>query len=216
MSSLDSVFDRIDTFFLGKKKSETSLIFLMVFVCLAFVAFDSLSPITDKKLKQTTRLTQEMNAKLVQEKSYYNSVTRDNNETFLIEKVQHDIGASKVLLERTVLTNAYVDGKLKELSYLLFNDENWAKFLNSITQLAKNYSIDIKVIENKINEPSIQKIEQILNLKVNFQGNFYNTMKFMNAIEESELVVDIYDFNCTAGTKNLEGQLNIAVWGMKY
>ncbi len=157
-----------------------------------------------------------MNAKLVQEKSYYNSVTRDNNETFLIEKVQHDIDASKVLLERTVLTNAYVDGKLKELSYLLFNDENWAKFLNSITQLAKNYSIDIKVIENKINEPSIQKIEQILNLKVNFQGNFYNTMKFMNAIEESELVVDIYDFNCTAGTKNLEGQLNIAVWGMKY
>ncbi len=216
MSSLDSVFDRIDTFFLGIKTSETSLIFLLVFVCLAFVAFDSLSPITDKKLKQTTRLTQEMNAKLVQEKSYYNSVTRDNNETFLIEKVQHDIGASKVLLERTVLTNAYVDGKLKELSYLLFNDENWAKFLNSITQLAKNYSIDIKVIENKINEPSIQKIEQILNLKVNFQGNFYNTMKFMNAIEESELVVDIYDFNCTAGTKNLEGQLNIAVWGMKY
>lgn len=216
MSSLDSVFDRIDTFFLGKKKSETSLILLMVFVCLAFVAFDSLSPITDKKLKQTTRLTQEMNAKLVQEKSYYNSVTRDNNETFLIEKVQHDIDASKILLERTVLTNAYVDGKLKELSYLLFNDENWAKFLNSITQLAKNYSIDIKVIENKINEPSIQKIEQILNLKVNFQGNFYNTMKFMNAIEESELVVDIYDFNCTAGSKNLEGQLNIAVWGMKY
>lgn len=41
-------------------------------------------------------------------------------------------------------------------------------------------------------------------------------MKFINAIEESELVVDIYDFNCTASHKNIEGQLNIAVWGMKY
>ena len=157
-----------------------------------------------------------MNKKLLDEKNYLASVSRDNNETFMIQKVQSEIDNSKVLLERTVLTNAYVDEKLKELSYLLFNDENWAKFLNSITQLAKQYAIDIKVIENKINEPSIQKIEQILNLKVNFNGNFHNTMKFINAIEESELVVDIYDFNCTASHKNIEGQLNIAVWGMKY
>jgi hypothetical protein len=40
-------------------------------------------------------------------------------------------------------------------------------------------------------------------------------MKFMNAIEESELVVDIYELNCS-GQKNIEGQFNIAVWGMKY
>lgn len=216
MNSLYTMFDRIDAFFLGKKSSEILLIFVMVFACLAFLVFDALSPITDKKLKQTTRLTQEMNAKLIEERRYYNSVTRENNETFMIQSVQAEIDSSKLLLERTITTNAYVDEKLKELSYLLFNDENWAKFLNSITQLAKNYSIDIKVIENKINEPSIQKIEQILNLKVNFHGNFYNTMKFINAIEESELVVDIYDFNCTAGSKSLEGQLNIAVWGMKY
>lgn len=216
MSSLDTMFDRIDTFFHGKKNSEVSLILLMVFACLGFLSYSYVFPITDKQLKQTTRMTQEMNRKLLDEKSYLASVSRDNNETFLIQKVKHEIDNSKMLLERTVHTNAYVDEKLKELSYLLFNDENWAKFLNSITQLAKNYSIDIKVIENKINEPSIQKIEQILNLKVNFHGNFYNTMKFINAIEESELVVDIYDFNCTAGNKNLEGQLNIAVWGMKY
>ncbi|MCD8544737.1 MAG: hypothetical protein LRY52_07750 [Sulfurospirillum cavolei] len=61
----------------------------------------------------------------------------------------------------------------------------------------------------------MQKIEQILSLKVDFNGSFSDTMKFMNAIEESELVVDIYELNCT-GKKNIEGQFNIAVWGMKY
>ena len=91
-------------------------------------------------------------------------------------------------MEKTTYTNAYVDNKLKELSYLLFNDENWAKFLHSITQLAQKYSVRIKVIENKINEPSIQKIEQILTLKVDFSGSFANTMKFMNAIENMDSV----------------------------
>lgn len=215
MSNFDTLFDRIDGFFHGKKGSEVSLIFLMLFLFIGFLAYSYVFPITDKTLKQTTRLVKETEKKLQDEKSYLNSVSRNGDETFFIQKVKKDIEASKVLLEKTTLNNEYVDNKLKELSYLLFNDENWAKFLNSITQLAQEYTVHIKVIENKINEPSIQKIEQILNLKIDFSGAFANTMKFINAIEESELVVDIYELNCT-GQKNVEGQINLAVWGMKY
>jgi len=215
MNSFDTLFDKIDAFFQGKKSSEISLIFLIVFVFLGFVSYSYVFPITDKMLKQTTRLSKEMEKKLADEKSYLNSVTRDGDEDFLIKKVKQDIENSKILLEKTTYANAYVDTKLKELSYLLFNDENWARFLNSITKLAQQYSVAIKVIENKINEPSIQKIEQILTLKVDFNGNFANTMKFINAIEESELVVDIYELKCE-GQKNIEGNINIAVWGMKY
>ena len=187
----------------------------MLFVFIGFLSYSYIFPISDKTLKQTIRATKEMEKKLLDEKSYLNSVSRDGDETFFINKVKQDIEASKVLLEKTTYTNAYIDDKLKELSYLLFNDENWAKFLNSVTFLAQKYSMNIKVIENKINEPSIQKIEQILNLKVEFNGSFANTMKFINAIEESELVVDIYEL-VFKGQKNVEGQINIAVWGMKY
>jgi len=156
-----------------------------------------------------------MEKKLFDENAYLKSVSKDGDEEFFIKKVKQDIEKAKRSLEETTLANAYIDTKLKELSYLLFNDENWANFLDSITQLAKDNHVSIKVIENKINEPSIQKIEQILNLKVDFAGNFANTMKFINAIEESELVVDIYELKCE-GQKNIEGHLNIAVWGMKY
>lgn len=166
-------------------------------------------------LKQTIKNSQDMERKLLDTKSYLASVSRDSDNSFLIKKVKNDIDNTKVVLEKTTFTNAYVDEKLKELSYLLFNDENWARFLNSVTQLAQKYAVNIKVIENKINEPSIQKIEQILNLKVEFNGSFVNSMKFINAIEESELVVDIYELSFK-GVKNIEGQVNIAVWGMKY
>ena len=215
MNSIDSFLDKIDLFFKGKKSSEIYLIFAMVFALIGFLFYSYLFPITEKMLDQSIRNAKDVQRKLHDEQAYLASVSRDGDPTFLIKKVKSDIENSKLLLEKTIYMNDYVDNKLKDLSYLLFNDENWAKFLNSITQLAQKYSVRIKVIENKINEPSIQKIEQILTLKVAFNGSFANTMKYMNAIEESELVVDIYELNCT-GQSNIEGQFNIAVWGMKY
>jgi len=215
MNSIDSFLDKIDLFFKGKKSSEIYLIFAMVFALIGFLFYSYLFPITEKMLDQSIRNAKDVQRKLHDEQAYLASVSRDGDPTFLIKKVKSDIENSKLLLEKTIYMNDYVDNKLKDLSYLLFNDENWAKFLNSITQLAQKYSVHIKVIENKINEPSIQKIEQILTLKVAFNGSFANTMKYMNAIEESELVVDIYELNCT-GQSNIEGQFNIAVWGMKY
>ena len=216
MINFDNTFDRIDHFFINKKKSETLLIFLLVFVFVGFISYSYVFPMTDSKLKQTTRISEDINKKLLDEKNYLASVSRDGNENYMIEKTKQDIEKSKVLFEKTHLANSYVDEKLKQLSYLLFNNKDWANFLNTITQLAQKYAIHIKVIDNKVNEPNVQKIEQILNLKVEFNGDFYSTMKFVNAIEESELVVDIYEFNSTAVKKNLEGIMNIAVWGMKY
>lgn len=214
-NSIDTFLNRVDLFFQGKKESEVYLIFAMLFAIIAFISYSYFSPITDTILKRTIRNANEVEKKLRDEQAYLASVSRDGDSTFLIKKVKSDIENSKILFEKTSNTNLYIDTKLKELSYLLFNNENWAKFLDSITQLAQKYSVRIKVIESKINEPTLQKIEQILNLKVNFNGQFANTMKFMNAIEESELVVDIYELNCT-GKKNIEGEFNIAVWGMKY
>ena len=216
MINFDNTFDRIDHFFINKKKSETLLIFLLAFVFVGFISYSYVFPMTDSKLKQTTRISEDINKKLLDEKNYLASVSRDGNENYMIEKTKQDIEKSKVLFEKTHLANGYVDEKLKQLSYLLFNNKDWANFLNTITQLAQKYAIHIKVIDNKVNEPNVQKIEQILNLKVEFNGDFYSTMKFVNAIEESELVVDIYEFNSTAVKKNLEGIMNIAVWGMKY
>ena len=216
MINFDNTFDRIDHFFINKKKSETLLIFLLVFVFVGFISYSYVFPMTDSKLKQTTRMSEDINKKLFDEKNYLASVSKDGDENYKINNEKQSIENLKILFEKTHLANSYVDEKLKQLSYLLFNNKDWANFLNTITQLAQKYAIHIKVIDNKVNEPNVQKIEQILNLKVEFNGDFYSTMKFVNAIEESELVVDIYEFNATAVKKNLEGIMNIAVWGMKY
>ncbi len=215
MSSSENVFEKIDNSLSGKKESELALIFLMIFVFIGFIAYSYLFPITDKKLKQTKRNLISMNKKVQNEKSYLRSVTRNGDERFYIKKATNELKGAKILLEKTTYTNTYVDSKLKKLSYILFNNQNWSKFLNSITSLAAKNHVKIKIIEDKINEPSLQKIEQILNLKVEFNGKFKNVMNFINQVEESKLVVDIYEMELK-GASGIDGFINIGVWGMKY
>lgn len=215
MSSSENLFEKIDKSLSGKKESELALIFLMIFVFIGFIAYSYLFPITDKKLKQTKRNLISMNKKVQNEKNYLRSVTRNGDERFYIKKAINDLKNAKAMLVKTTDTNSYIDNKLKDLSNILFNNQNWANFLDSITLLAAKNHVKIKIIENKINEPSLQKIEQILNLKVEFNGKFQNVMNFINQIEESRLVVDLYEMNLK-GASGIDGFINIGVWGMKY
>lgn len=215
MKNSDNISERIDSYFSGKKSSEIALVFFLVFAFIAFLSYSYIFPVTQKRLKISKRNLIMMNKKVQSEKNYLRSVTRNGDERFYIKKSKKELENLKITLEKTTYTNAYVDNKLKELSYLLFNNQNWAKFLNSITSLAQKNHVKIKIIENKINEPTLQKIEQILNLKVKFNGNFKNVMKYINQIEESKLVVDIYEMNLK-GASGIDGYVNIAVWGMKY
>ncbi len=215
MSSSENLFEKIDKSLSEKKESELALIFLMIFVFIGFISYSYLYPITDKKLKQTKRNLISMNKKVQNEKAYLRSVTRNGDDRFYIKKAKNDLESAKIQLEKTTYTNSYIDSKLKDLSNILFNNQNWAKFLNSITLMAEKNHVKIKIIENKINEPSLQKIEQILNLKVEFNGKFKDVMNYINQIEESKLVVDIYEMNLK-GASGIDGFINIGVWGMKY
>jgi len=210
-----STFDKIDNYLKGKKSSELSLVFLMVFVTIGFVIYSSLFPVTEKILKQTKNSHKSINNKLNQEKAYLNSVTRNGDKNFVIKKMNLEVKKQKQLLEDTKYANAYVDTKLKELSYLLFNDKNWAKFIDSIAFIAQKYGIEIALINNSFFEPNLQEIKQVLTVQINFNGEFKNILKFINELEESKLVVDINNLNLES-SDTITATLDIAVWGMKY
>ncbi len=210
-----STFDKIDNYLKGKKSSELSLIFFMIFVTIGFVIYSSLFPVTEKILKKTKNTHKSIHSKLNQEKAYLNSVTRNGDKNFTIKKMSLEVKKQRKLLEDTKYANAYVDTKLKELSYLLFNDKNWAKFIDSIAFIGQKYGVEIALIGNSFFEPNLQEIKQVLTVQVDFDGEFKNILKFINELEESELVVDINNLNLES-SDTITGTLNIAVWGMKY
>jgi Tfp pilus assembly protein PilO len=210
-----STFDKIDNYLKDKKGSELSLVFLMVFVTIGFVIYSSVYPVTEKILKKTKNSHKSIKNKLSQEKAYLNSVTRNNDKNFVIKKISLEVNKQKNLLKDTKFANSYVDAKLKVLSYLLFNDKNWARFLDSIAFIGKKYSVELSLINNSFFEPNLQEIKQVLTVKINFTGKFKNILKFINELEESDLVVDINNLDLKS-SDTITGTLDIAVWGMKY
>ena len=210
-----NTFDKIDNYLNGKKSSELSLVFLMVCVTIGFVIYSSLFPVTEKMLKKTKNSHKSIHSKLNKEKTYLNSVTRNGDKNFLIKKMNLEVKKQKQLLKDTKYANTYVDTKLKELSYLLFNDKNWAKFIDSIAYIGQKYNIGIDLIGNSFFELNLQEIKQVLTVQINFNGKFKNILKFINELEESELVVDINNLNLES-SNDINGTLDIAVWGMKY
>ena len=212
---LDTLFEKIDEYFSGKKPSEASIMFFLVGAVIVFIVYSYIFPPAETFLKTNEKNLKEMTKKVNQEQSYLKSVTRNGDPEFYVKQMRADIETGKINLERATYMNGFVDNKLKELSYLLFNDKNWAKFLDELTFLAKKYNVRLTRISNEFNEPNLQKIEQVLNITLELNGGFNDILKFLNAIEESQLIVDVNALNIE-GKKGLEGSMKIAVWGMKY
>jgi hypothetical protein len=210
-----STIDKIDNYLKEKKSSELSLLFLIVFVAIGFIVYSYVFPVTEKNLKRAMRINKEVKAKLAQEEAYMRSVTRNGDKNFVVKKIMQDLKKRKDELDSITYANAYVDTKLKDLSYLLFNDKNWAKFLDSITFLARRYNIKLNLINNEFFEPNLQEIKQVLTIKLEFSGRFKDIIKFINSLEESKLVVDINNLKLES-SNTINASLDIAVWGMKY
>lgn len=210
-----STIDKIDNYLKSKKSSEVSLVFFMLFAVIGIIVYLYVFPITDRNLKNTKKLALNMTQNLNQELSYLRSITVNGDKEFYIKKMQNDIKEQKIILEKKVFENAYVDNKLKELSYLLFNDKNWANFIDSIAYIAKKHNIQLQVLENQFTKLDFQKIDKVLNVTLNFSGSFQSILSFINELEESQLVVDIYEMELKS-SNTITGKLNIAVWGMKY
>ena len=112
-------------------------------------------------------------------------------------------------------TNQYVDRKLENLTYLLFNEQAWADFLNKITALAKQYNINVIKLTNSVQDVSVREVKEAVTIELQFNGSFKHILQFINAIEESRMIIDIYELNLIQ-KETLEGDLKIAIWGMRY
>lgn len=206
-----STLDKIDEQFSNEEdKGKMYIMYIVVAGLIGYLIFTSIIPQADSYFKQNEQRNRKLTSDLISEKNY---LARNTKQT--INTKRGDLANANRRYDEIKKTNIYVDKKIRELSYLLFDDKNWANFLDSIATTAKKFNIEVKAIRNGINELTPQKIEQILNVEVKLRGSYHSIVKFINALEESMLIVDVYDIKLE-GKESIEGLVNIAVWGMKY
>lgn len=211
MSNNPSSLDKLDEYFSEEEdKNKMYLMYILVAGLVGYVIFTSFMPTAESYFKSNKQRNTKLTSNLASENRY---LARNTKATITARK--NELDSARARLERTRNTNVYVDRKIRELSYLLFDDKNWANFLDSITTTAKKYDVKIITIKNNINKLTPQKIEQILSVEVELKGNYHGIVKFLNSLEESMLIVDVHNIKLE-GKNTIEGLVNIAVWGMKY
>ncbi len=124
-----------------------------------------------------------------------------------IQKINQEITKNKD-------TNAYIKSKIETISSLIYDERSWGEYLDSISTNAQKYHVKLLNLTNAYAKAD-SAFGHILDISVHSTGNFQNTIKFINSLEQSDLVVDIHHFKIDTNN-SLVSDLNISVWGITY
>ena len=216
MMKKDNTLTKIDNYFDEKKPSEVTMMLIVAFFLSAAIAYYAVIPYAqnyyDESIRENDRITQDLN----KVNSYLSTVSQGDDRNFMINQKQNELMQQQNKLADAQNMNQYFDNKLKELSYLIFNEQSWADFLDNLAFLANKNNVKITKIINTFKEPNAQKIEQVLDINISVDGDYRDIISYINAIEESKLVVDVNNIDINSTNGKLRGNMGIYIWGMKY
>ena len=213
-----SSLDQLDQWFASKGNSANNY-FYIALLFVGVVAYFILSNYADPYLEESETNLSTATTKLEGAQREYNEFFGGDPKAFVDNK-RNILNGAKINLNNIIEERGYLDGKLKEISKLTYNEKNWAKFMDSLSTIAENNNIKIYAIHSDRREPSIKQIfqpEALLDIDVKFEGAFSNVLRYINLIEQSEMIVDVnkMDINATKNGK-IGGSIGISIWGVNY
>ena len=213
-----SSLDQLDQWFASKGNSANNY-FYIALLFVGVVAYFILSSYADPYLEESETNLSTATTKLEGAQREYNEFFGGDPKAFVDNK-RNILNAAKTNLNNIIEERGYLDDKLNEISKLTYNEKNWAKFMDSLSTIAENNNIKIYAIHSDRREPSIKQIfqpEALLDIDVKFEGAFSNVLRYINLIEQSEMIVDVnkMDINATKNGK-IGGSIGISIWGVNY
>nr|WP_314521718.1 hypothetical protein [uncultured Campylobacter sp.] len=213
-----SSLDQLDQWFASKGNSANNY-FYIALLFVGLVAYFILSQQADPYLEKSETNLSTATTKLEGAQREYNEFFGGDPKAFVDNK-RNILNGARTNLKNINDERGYLDDKLKEISKLTYNEKNWAKFMDSLSTIAENNNIKIYAIHSDRREPSIKQIfqpEALLDIDVKFEGAFSNVLRYINLIEQSEMIVDVnkMDINATKNGK-IGGSIGISIWGVNY
>lgn len=206
--NIENYLHKIDLALKKKSEKDVKLTYLMVagvIFAFSYLFWDSSISEFENSKKQITSLQTKINV----DKAYLQA----NPET-VIAVLDQKIKNIKIELIDKKDQNDYIKSKIETISSLIYDERRWGKYINTISKDARKYNVKILEFSNKY-VTSSDSFGHMLNLEISLTGNYRNTLKFINALEQSDLVVDINTIEIKAQNR-LNTDLKISVWGITY
>lgn len=194
-----------------KNKAQKELYMTYIMIVLGVFAFSYLlfwdSSFED--FEQTRKNVATLESKINADKRYL-----QQNPESKITQLNKEIQALNKEIAQNKDNNAYIKSKIETIASLIYDERSWGEYLDSIATNAQKYHVKLLNLTNKYAKTE-SSFGHILDISVKSTANFANTLKFINSLEQSELVVDIHDFSIDTNN-SLNSDLNISVWGITY
>jgi len=207
--SIEDYLHQIDSAFKDKTQKDVYMTYIMIFgsiFAFAYLLFweSSLQEYETKKQEIAS-----LDKKIMTDSIYLkvNPKTKIAQLEANIKQIDADILVKKD-------DNSYIKTKIEAISSLIYDERAWGEYLYSISKNAKKYDVTILNFTNQFATDS-RAFGHMLDISIKSTGKYHNTIKFINSLEQSNLVVDIHQLNIQAKEK-LSSDLNISVWGITY
>lgn len=199
----------IDQSFAQKSDKDIKLIYVMIFVVLGMFSYLVFWESSEKGYNNAKAASLAVQHKIDADKQYL--LMHPESEIVQLDK---DISVLNSKLEMLKNENAYIKKEIEEIPELFYDEETWGQFIDSIAENAKKHKVKLNFFANRLATDKT-KFGHVLNIEIEAEGQYQNMVTFMNAIEKSNLVVDLHDLDLKADEK-LNLDLNLSVWGITY
>jgi len=206
---IEDTLQKLDAFFKEKPQKEIYMVYIMVLGVFSAIAYP-LYENSEKEFKAIKEKVVDITAKTDADTLYL----KTHPETMIAQLEQETIALEKELVVQKD-QNKYIREKIAAISSLIYNEKAWGEYLNSISIHAKNHNIKIINFANTYSLNNDASFGHVLDISLDVTGNYIDTLKFINSLEQSELVVDIHDLDIKAQNK-LNTKIDISVWGITY
>ncbi|QFR49021.1 type 4a pilus biogenesis protein PilO [Sulfurimonas lithotrophica] len=206
--NIEDYLHKIDSSLKDKSEKDRKLTYIMVasvIFAFAYLFWDS----SENDFMKVQNEIKQIQSKINKDKSYLSL-----NPQSKITNLEKDIQKTQIQMLEFKDKNDYIKHKIETISALIYDERTWGAYINSIAYNAKKYNIKIKDFSNKYVDNN-ESFGHMLDLKINLSGRFQNTLKFINSLEQSDLVVDIHNLDIKAQNK-LNTNIELSVWGITY
>jgi Tfp pilus assembly protein PilO len=207
--NIEDYLQRIDASFRDKSQKDIYMTYIMIFgliFAFSYLLFWESSLIAfEEKNKQITTISSKINA----DKRFLQA-----NPESKITILDREIKMSEAQLQAHKDNNAYIKSKIETISSLIYDERTWGEYLHSVSTNAKKYGIKIVDFTNEYAKNNTS-FGHVLDISLKSTGNYKDTLRFINSLEQSDLVVDVHDLNISV-EKTLNTELFISVWGITY
>ena len=131
-----------------------------------------------------------------------------------IVSIENQTKNTKLKLADTQENNQYIKFSIEKISELFYDEQTWGGYINSISRNAKAENIKLIELSNSFTDEK-EEFGHVLDIFIKANGNYKNMLKFINKLEQNDLVVDLHDFSFKSEDQ-LNVDLNISVWGITY